>query len=121
MDVLADTNILIRGVHRKAAQHREALGALRILRDNGDRVCVVPQNLYEFWSAATRPLEVNGLSLLPAQANRITSRIEQMFALLRDTPSVYDEWRRMVATHAASGKASHDTRLVAAMKVHRVT
>jgi len=41
--------------------------------------------------------------------------------LLRDTPGVYDEWRRLVATHAASGKAAHDARLVAAMMIHEIT
>ena len=59
MDVLTDTNIIIRGVHRQAAQHREALRALKELRNRGDRVCVVPQNLYEFWTVATRPIPVS--------------------------------------------------------------
>jgi predicted nucleic acid-binding protein len=121
MDVLADTNILVRGVHRKAAKHREALRAIRMLRDRGDRVCVVPQNLYEFWAVATRPVESNGLGLHPAQAARITSRIEEICAVLRDSPGIYDEWRRLVVAHAVSGKKTHDARLVAAMNVHGIT
>src|ERR1700683_5569432 len=108
MDVLADTNILVRGVHRKGRKHGAALQALRALRDRGDRICIVPQNLYEFWAVATRPIENNGLALTPAQAGRITSRIEEVFALFRDTPAIYDEWRRLVALYAVSGKNAHD-------------
>ncbi len=39
---------------------------------------------------------------------------------MRDTPGIYDEWRRLVAVHSTSGKASHDARLVAAMNVHGI-
>jgi len=120
MDVLADTNILIRGVHRKAAQHSEALTALRMLRSQGHRICIVPQNLYEFWAVATRPLESNGLGLRPLLAHRITSRIESLCFLLRDPSDLYDEWRRLVLTNNVLGKKSHDARLVAAMRLHGI-
>jgi predicted nucleic acid-binding protein len=121
MDVLADTNILLRKVHRNFAGHTEAVQALRVLRERGDRVCVVPQNLYEFWVVATRPIQNNGLALSPAQAGRMTSRIEEVCVLLRDPPALYDEWRRLVGAYALSGKSAHDARLVAAMKVHGIT
>src|SRR5213594_2183799 len=121
MDVLTDTNILVQGVHRKAAKHRAALQALRTLRDRGDRVCVVPQYLYEFWAVATRPVESNGLGLTAAQADRITSRIEELCTVLRDPANIYDEWRQLVVIHAVSGKKTHDARLIAAMKVHCIT
>ena len=49
------------------------------------------------------------------------TRIEQILVLIRDTPAVYDEWRRLVAVRSTSGKTSHDARLVAAMNVHGVT
>lgn len=115
MDVLIDTNILVRGVHRSAARHREAILALRALRGRGDRICLVPQNLYEFWAVATRPVENNGLGLTPAQAHRVTGRIEELCAVFRDPGELYDEWRRLIVSHAVSGKKTHDARLVAAM------
>jgi len=121
MDILTDTNIIVRGVHRKSAKHREALRALRTLRNRGDRVCIVPQNLYEFWAVATRPIENNGLGLTSPQADKIMSRIEELCVVLRDPPELYDEWRQLVVRHAVSGKKTHDARLVAAMKVHRIT
>jgi len=121
MDVLADTNILVRGVHRKAAKHREAIRALSALRARGDRICIVPQNVYEFWAVATRPIEANGLGLTPSQAHRVTGRVEQLCAVLRDPPELYDEWRRLIVAHGVSGKKTHDARLVAAMTVHHIT
>lgn len=83
-------------------------------------MCIVPQNLYELWTVATRPASSNGLALTPEQAGRVLTRIEQLLVLLRDTSAIYDEWRRLVSTHATSGKASHDARLVAAMNVHGI-
>jgi predicted nucleic acid-binding protein len=120
LDILADTNILIWGVHRKGAKHSEALRALRMLRGHGHRICIVPRNLYEFWAVATRPPESNGLGLTPPQSDRITSRIERLCLVLRDPPDLYDEWRRLVLTNNVSGKKSHDARLVAAMRLHSI-
>ena len=121
MDILIDTNILIRAAHRKSATHRKAIQALRTLRVRGDRICVVPQNLYEFWVVATRPISNNGLDLTSNQAHRLISRIEESCRVLRDPPELYDEWRRLIVSHGVSGKKAHDTRLVAAMMVHSIT
>ena len=120
MNVLADTNILVRGIHRKDPQHKQTLRAIQALRNNGDTVCIVPQNVYELWSVATRPVHSNGLALTPEQADRVITRLERILILMRDTPAIYDEWRRLVAVHSTSGKASHDARLVAAMIVHGI-
>ncbi len=121
MNVLIDTNILIRAAHRKSPAHRQAINALRTLRTRGDRICVVPQNLYEFWAVATRSIKNNGLDHSPNQASRLVSIIEESCMVFRDPPELYDEWRRLVVLHGVSGKKAHDTRLVAAMKVHRIT
>ena len=118
MDILSDTNILIRSVHRKAANHRQALKALRLLRGEGHRICIVPQNLYEFWAVATRPVENKGLAPTPSQADRITSRIATLCFLRRDPSELYDEWRKVVLANNVSGKNAHDARLVAAMRLH---
>lgn len=104
----------------KIHSYKRALLAIRALRNAGDTVCIVPQNLYELWTVATRPASSNGLALTPEQADRVLTRIEQLLVLIRDTPAVYDEWRRLVSGHSTSGKASHDARLVAAMNVHGI-
>ena len=61
MNYLVDTNILTRMTDPAHAMHREALDAVTLLIQQGHRLHVVPQNLYEFWVVATRPLNVNGL------------------------------------------------------------
>jgi len=41
--------------------------------------------------------------------------------LLPDNLATYREWRRLIITQAVSGAAVHDARLVASLKVYRVT
>ena len=84
-------------------------------------MCVVPQNLYEFWAVATRPIAANGLGLTIPEAQKEIARIKRLFHLLADLPSLLDEWERVVGTHACAGRVSFDARLVAAMVTHGVT
>ena len=53
-------------------------------------LCVAPQNVVEFWSVATRPVEV------------------------------LQTWRRIVVSQSISGKQAHDAHLVAMMQVHSI-
>ena len=120
MDVLADTNILIRRINRHDAQHREARTALKALGELGHRVCIVPQNVIELWSVAPRPLARNGLGLHPSQAERIVARIEPTFHVLPERSEIYSEWKRLVALHSVSGLKIYDTRLVASACVYGI-
>lgn len=87
----------------------------------GDRLCIVPQNVVEFWSVATRPVEKNGLGLSLPQADWYVSRLEAILTLLNDTPAIYREWRNLVVAHAVAGPQVYDARLVAAMAVYGIT
>lgn len=120
MDILVDTNILLRRIHRASPQHRQTREALIKLGRDGHRFCVTSQNLIELWAVCTRPLENNGLGLTPGQTERVLARIEPFVFRLPDSDAVYPEWRRLVAAHAVRGKTTHDARLVAAMVVHGV-
>jgi predicted nucleic acid-binding protein len=55
MDVLADTNVLLRSLYPEHPQCAAAERALGTLRERGVRLCIAPQNLIEFWAVATRP------------------------------------------------------------------
>jgi predicted nucleic acid-binding protein len=119
VDVLVDTNVLLRALHRNHSQHRAAREAIaRLNKEN--RICVASQNLVELWSVCTRPIENNGFGLTPAQADRVLARDEGSVFRLTDADAIHSEWRRLVRTHGVSGKKAHDTRLVAAMIVHGV-
>ena len=121
MSVLIDTNILTRAAQPGHSMHDLALSAVDSLRVGGEELCVVPQNLIEFWAVATRPLSVNGLEMNTIQAEAELTRIKSFFRLLPDTPSIFSEWERLVVQHAVSGKNTHDARLVAAMNIHGIT
>jgi predicted nucleic acid-binding protein len=121
MRVLADSNVFLRSIQPGHPHHAEADRAVAYLLSAGDEVCLVPQNLYEFWSVATRPVAQNGLSLPVARVSAELGRLKQLFTLLPDVPDILPEWERLVAAHAMLGRNSYDARLVAAMLVHGVT
>jgi len=121
MSVALDTNILTRAAQPAHSSHNEMLDALAVLRKQREDLCIVPQNLYEFWVVATRPVSANGLAMSIAQAEAGLSSIKKLFNLLNDTPAVYAEWERLVLRYSVAGKNAHDARIVAAMLVHGIT
>jgi hypothetical protein len=74
--------LLLRCVDQTHAIHSNATTALRSLLRSGDRVCVTPQNIIEFWSVCTRPVDRNGLALSPGEADREASRLEGLLSPL---------------------------------------
>ena len=120
MDVLVDTNVLVRRLNRRDPQYRDARAALKTLSQRGDKVCIVAQNIIELWSVCTRPTDRNGFGLSTAVADRVTERIEASFQFLPETHAIYTAWREIVVHHAVSGLKVHDARLVAAAVAHGV-
>lgn len=122
MQVLVDTNVLLRVVEPRHAQHQAAVAALRRLRQAGQTLCVVPQIHYEFWVVATRPVAVRGLGMTAADALQELDRLgPPLFRLLRDERAIYDAWRGLMQTQPALGKRAHDARLAAALVRHGLT
>jgi predicted nucleic acid-binding protein len=121
MSVLLDTNILTRSVQPSHPMHQSALNALSALRVRREDLCIIPQNLIEFWAVATRPQSANGLEMTTAQTQVELGRLKSFFRLLNDNAVIYDEWERLVAVHAVSGKNTYDARLIAAMIAHGIT
>lgn len=121
MDCLADTNVLLRSIDLSHPMHAVALTALTTLLNSGDRVCITPQNVIEFWNVCTRPADRNGLGLTPVEADREASRLEVILTLLPEIPPIYPEWRRLVLSHSVSGVRVHDARLVAVMNVYGIS
>lgn len=101
--------------------HAQAAGALNVLLEGNDLVCLTTQNLVEFWNVCTRPLKRNGLGMTVAQADAELNRLEGVFTVLLDSPALYPEWRRLVTKYSVMGVQVHNTRLVAAMLVHKIT
>ena len=121
MIYLVDTNVLLRFAVRNHPLHPTIRTAVRKLRAAGHRLRATPQNFIEFWNVATRPADRNGLGLTSGDADRFLHLVERLFPLLPDSPAVYPEWRRLVASFGVAGVQVHDARIVAAMIVHNVT
>ena len=119
--VLVDTNVLLRWISLDDPGHPPAVAAVDALRDRGDEMYVTPQNLVEFWGVATRPHSANGFAMDGATARGELEKIEELFKLAPDLPSVYPAWRRLVAAGGVSGKQVHDARLAAVMIAHGIS
>src|SRR5579884_1088524 len=120
MRVLIDTNLLARIAEPAHPHHPIAARAVGALAGRGDTLHVVPQNFYELWVVATRPVANNGLGMSSQQAEAEIQRLRQVLDLLTDIPAIFDEWQRLVVQYDCKGKVAHDARLVAAMNVHGI-
>jgi predicted nucleic acid-binding protein len=120
MDVLVDTNVLLRRAEPGHAQYPIAKSATEALIRSGLRLCVVPQVYYEFWAVYTRPVAANGLGKSPVEAAKELVALKSIFALLPDSGPIFTQWESLVWQYGVQGKNTHDARLVAAMLVHGV-
>jgi len=121
MPFLLDTNILLRSVDSTHPMNPDAVNAIITLRNRGEQLYIVPQNLIEFWNVCTRQIQRNGLGRSATEAEAEINRLKQIFPLLLDTEAIYQEWERLVITYKVIGVNVHDARLVAAMIVHGLT
>lgn len=121
MDILVDTNILLRWANPADPQHPVTAQAVRSLLIDGHDVLIVPQNFYEFWAVATRPLTANGLGLGAPECQSELARLRTVFHVLDDRPTLLAEWEALVVAYGCHGRVSFDARLAAAMRTHGVT
>ncbi len=103
MNYLIDTNILTRMAEPVHATHREALEAVRRLTKQGRLLHIVPQNLYEFWVVATRPVSVNGLGKTAAEALLDLINLKGLFLWLDVSPIIYGVWEGLVTGTCEQG------------------
>jgi predicted nucleic-acid-binding protein len=61
MRLLLDTNIVLRTVNQDDPFYPLVSEAVHRLTVQSHELILVPQVIYEFWSAASRPAAVNGL------------------------------------------------------------
>ena len=121
MTTLLDTNVLARAAQPSHAMHRAAVDAVAELLRQAEVLCLVPQNIYEFWAVATRPTAQNGLGMSLVQAQTELARLRAVCSLVDETSAVLLQWEQLVAQYQVSGKNAHDAHLVAAMMVHGIS
>jgi predicted nucleic acid-binding protein len=124
--ILLDTNLLTRMTRSHDPQSGVARAAIQTLLGRGERLIVVPQNLYEFWAVATRPpgpppTGRNGLGMTPAQGGHWLRFFRRRFTLLPDREELSRLWQELVERHVVTGFRAHDIRLVAAMQSYGIS
>lgn len=120
MRVLLDTNILMRLVDKASAEHEVCVNAIQKLNDEGNDLLVCAQVLIEFWSAATRPKEANGMGMAAASAREWLEELLKSMELVSELPDIGIRWLDLVSKHAVISKQAHDARLVAFATGHKV-
>lgn len=124
--ILLDTNLLARMTDSAHPQSASARRAVQTLLGAGERLVLVPQNLYEFWTVATRkpgipPAGANGLGMSPEQASQWLRFFRRRFTLLPDREELVDRRHALVTALGVKGSRSHDARLVVAMQCYGMT
>jgi predicted nucleic acid-binding protein len=121
MSYLLDTSILVRLANGSDPLHPLAVAALTALFREDEPLYVAPQNLIEFWSVCTRPLEANGgLGLTVEDARSIADVLAAEFLIASDTPEIYPALRQILEAVPVVGKQVHDARLAAVCHVHGI-
>ncbi len=124
--ILLDTNLLGRITDSTDPQCAVTRRAVKVLAARGERLVIVPQNLYEFWAVATRrplppPAGQNGLGMTCNQTSLWLNYFQRRFTLLTDRADLLDTWHALVKMFGIKGLKSHDARLVAAMQSNNIS
>jgi predicted nucleic acid-binding protein len=120
MKILIDTNVLLRSVEPAHPHHQIANQAITRLIGRNETLIIVPQIIYEYWVAATRPVANNGLGFGTVAAHIEIEKFKSIFLLLDDEKGLLARWTLLVSRFDVKGKPAHDARLVAAMELHGV-
>lgn len=123
--ILLDTNLLVRVTNATDPHCDVARSAIHRMTGGGERLIIVPQNLYEFWAVATRrpgaqPAGQNGLGMTCEQASQWLAFFQRRFMLLPDRNDLSARWHGLVKQLDIRGFRSHDARLVAAMESYGI-
>jgi predicted nucleic acid-binding protein len=123
--ILLDTSLPVRMTRPLDPRCRVGRAAIQTLRARRERLIVVPQNLYEFWAVATRPVGAppaggSGLGMNPGQAAQWVRFFQRRFVFLPDRDQLSQLWLALVEAHGVTGFRAHDARLVAAMQSYGI-
>jgi predicted nucleic acid-binding protein len=115
IDVLVDTNILLRTQFDKPVHMTNASRALAELRSQGKGLATTIQNLAEFWNVSTRPETANGHGLSREETLKRLEYFERSLSILSESGESYLHWKKLIVDHDVRGSKVHDTRLVSVM------
>jgi predicted nucleic acid-binding protein len=124
--ILLDTNLLGRMTDSTDPQCAASRRAIHELFARRERLVIVPQKFFEFWTAATRkagppPAGQNGLGMTCPQASQWLQFFQRRFTLLPDRPDLLQVWHALVKHLGIRGLKSYDARLAAAMQTYGIS
>ncbi len=120
MRIVLDTNIIVHNANAADVLHQQVAERLRALVSAGAELCIAAQSVFEFWVVATRPVDVNGLGLAPADARRMVDAILESYSLVPDPAELVLRWLDLCEQHRVCGRQAHDARLAAWMLSHNL-
>jgi predicted nucleic acid-binding protein len=118
---LVDTSVLARLANTSDAGHEVAERAVVTLHLRGEMLHLTPQVVIEFFNAATRPTDVNGLGYPRTVVEQKVAAYEAVFPMLAETPAIYPAWKSIISGAGVIGKQVHDARLAAVCQVNAIT
>ncbi len=122
MRLLVDTGVLLAATHASHVDHVIVIAALGHLEGDSHTFVCGMQNAAEFWTVTTRPsASRGGLGQSLAVAEQRLLALERWLTVLTESPASYVEWRQLIVQHGVSGVQVHDARLVALMRVERIS
>jgi len=120
MQILLDTNLLLRRSRPLDHDHKIASDVMTAVRASGRKFFISSQTIYEFMAVATRPVAENGLGLSHAATDVALTHLLTDIDILYDSAEVATETRRLIVLHKVIGKKVHDARLAAIMIAHGI-
>ena len=120
MPTLIDTNILLRSIQPEHPMHLSAVRALETLMKKEETLVVALQNIAEFWNAATRPANNNGLGLTIQEAQAELAKIGSFFQILTENAASYSAWKKPLTAQRVSGVQAHDARIASVTETYGV-
>jgi predicted nucleic acid-binding protein len=121
MACLIDTGILLRAFDASSLEYRTIRQALRTLWARQERLVVALQNLAEFWSVSTRPIDKNGYGLSTERVGKRLTVVEKICDVVTEDDDSYHIWKGLVLAHSVTGVGVHDARLVSVMLSHGIS
>jgi predicted nucleic acid-binding protein len=120
MKYLIDANILLRLADQTSSQHELVSRAIAELFARNDELLISMQGFAEFWAVATRPETANGLGFTIESTRELITEFQGIYGFVPDLAESLEIWLELVTKHQVIGKPTHDVRLVALMKAHRL-
>lgn len=113
--ILLDTNILTVSKQSGHADFKKVTNCLQQLITGNDELIICPQNLYEFFVAATRPVDKRGLGLSRSKALWEIQNLQDTYSFMNDPENLFIQWQQILEKYETTGKQGHDARFIAFM------